>query len=170
VTTPARAREEALLADLDRVMGEAGTAEERRASLAVALTEALEADRCIIGTVDDAAVTCVAGLAPGLAGTPQYARLPIEQGIVGRAARERRTQRVDDVLKDPDYYSAVALTRSELAAPVLVDGAVRAMLNLESNRPAAFSAADARVLEAAARWVAERLEPLALAPPRPAAR
>jgi GAF domain-containing protein len=153
-----------LFAALTRAIDEGSTPSARRDQVVLGLMESLDADRCIIGKVDEGAVTAVCGHGMGIAGSPAYARLPIDRGIVGRTAREARTQRVDDVYQDPDYYAAIALTRSELATPVVRDGRVVAVLNVESNRPAAFSPEDEWVIEAAAAFVATHLAALDLLP------
>ncbi len=96
----------------------------------------------------------------GVAADPQHATIPSGRGIVGRAIRTGETQLVDDVLHDPDYYAASALTRSELVTPVLRNGRPALVLNLESNRVAAFTAGDAEVLETTALWLAAQLDRL----------
>ncbi len=102
----------------------------------------------------------MAGVGLGVAADPLHATIPPGRGIVGRVIRTGETQLVDDVLKDPDYYAASALTRSELVSPVLRGGRPALVLNLESNTVAAFTADDAEVLEAVAQWLAARLDRL----------
>jgi GAF domain-containing protein len=143
--------------DDDRV-----TPGDRLQAVAEALAGAFGANRCILGRVRAGSATAVAGVGLGLAGIRPFAALPVGKGIVGRAVRTGETQRVDDVLRDPDYYAIAAPTRAELVTPVLQDGRPVLMINLESNQKAAFSAADAEVLEGAARWLAGRLERLGL--------
>jgi GAF domain-containing protein len=75
--------------------------------------------------------------------------IPFSRGVCGAAARERRTQVVEDVEAFPGHIACSASTRSEIVVPVL-DGGGRliAVLDVDSDRPAAFDAADASALEA----------------------
>jgi GAF domain-containing protein len=134
----------------------------RLQAVAEALTAAFGANRCILGRVRGGTAAAVAGVGLGIAGVRQFATLPLGKGIVGRAVRTAATQRVDDVLRDPDYYAIAAPSRSELVSPVLREGRPVLMLNLESNRKAAFTAEDAEVLEDIARWLVPRLDRLGL--------
>jgi len=161
-TKETRARIASLNRALDRALDGGATPGQRLQAVAEALTAAFDANRCLIGHVRGGTATAVGGVGLGIAGIRQFATLPLGKGIVGRAVRTAATQRVDDVLRDPDYFAVAAPTRAELVAPVLREGRPIVMLNLESNRKAAFSAVDAEVLEAAARWLAGRLDRLGL--------
>ena len=82
-------------------------------------------------------------------GTHGCLRIPTERGICGRAARTRRTVRVDDVCADPAHIACSATTRSEIVVPVLrPDGSLVAVLDVDSDLPAAFDDRDAAGLEA----------------------
>ncbi|MEO1000248.1 MAG: GAF domain-containing protein [Pseudomonadota bacterium] len=74
--------------------------------------------------------------------------IPFSRGVCGAAARERRTQLVDDVEAFPGHIACAASTRSEIVVPVLAGGEVIAVLDIDSDRPAAFDAEDRRALEA----------------------
>jgi signal transduction histidine kinase len=80
---------------------------------------------------------------------PQAARLALRvgEGITGWVARTGRPARVGDVTKDPRYVMVRAEVRSELAVPLAVEGAVRGVLNVDSDQPDAFSAEDQALLE-----------------------
>jgi diguanylate cyclase (GGDEF)-like protein len=56
-------------------------------------------------------------------------------GVVGRAARTREVQLVQDVTHDPDYVSGDARVVSEIAAPMVLDGILLGVLNIESTAP-----------------------------------
>jgi signal transduction histidine kinase len=81
-------------------------------------------------------------------------RLRPGEGVTGWVARHGRPARVDDVRRDPRYVKLVEGVRSELAVPLEVDGLVRGVINVDSDRPAAFSAEDERLLEELARQAA----------------
>jgi L-methionine (R)-S-oxide reductase len=75
--------------------------------------------------------------------------IPFERGVCGAAARERRTQLVPDVEAFPGHIACSSTTRSEIVVPVLdADARLIAVLDIDSDRPAAFDARDAAALEA----------------------
>lgn len=67
-----------------------------------------------------------------------------EQGVIGWVAEKHRPARVDDVLSDERYFSLEALpdTRSELALPLEMGRTLLGVLDIQSNRPAAFREED----------------------------
>jgi signal transduction histidine kinase/DNA-binding response OmpR family regulator len=72
---------------------------------------------------------------------------PLHGGVAGRAYREKRTVLVPDVSKDPDYIDLIPSTRSEVAIPVLSGDEAVAILNVESDVPAAFKRSQVMTLE-----------------------
>ena len=78
-------------------------------------------------------------------------RTPMTQGVVGRAVRERRTQIVGDVLRDPDYFLTDTWRdhnqRSEIAVPLIYEEKVIGVLALESSQTNAFNEYHGRLLE-----------------------
>ncbi len=86
----------------------------------------------------------------------EHVRIPIGQGICGLAARTGETVNVPDVNADPRYLACFPTTRSEIVVPIKDDEGVYGEIDVDSDRPAAFSEQDQRFLEAAA----ERLVPL----------
>lgn len=81
-------------------------------------------------------------------------RWPASKGVVGRCLRTNATQYVPDVDADPDYIRANPAVKSELAVPIRFENNVLGVLNLESESPDAFSAANVLALEAFADQVA----------------
>jgi HD-GYP domain-containing protein (c-di-GMP phosphodiesterase class II) len=77
---------------------------------------------------------------------------PVHEGVNGRVARSGSTALVVDTAADADYIVRDPLTdpRSELSAPIFVDGTVWGVLNLEAPTPGAFGEADAVLVEAVA--------------------
>ena len=71
-------------------------------------------------------------------------------GLVGHVIRTGERVIAADVSVDPHYVEGRAETRSELAVPIVSNGTVIGALNLESDRPAAFTEDDADLLEAVA--------------------
>jgi len=60
-------------------------------------------------------------------------RMGLHQGIVGRAARLSRPEFVPDVRSDPDYLPGLVGTRAEVALPILAEGNVIGVLNVEAS-------------------------------------
>src|SRR6266478_9614714 len=77
-------------------------------------------------------------------------KLRIGEGITGWVASAGKPARVGDVVKDPRYVMLRPEVRSELAVPLEVNGEVRGVLNVDSERHDAFSAQDQELLEALA--------------------
>ncbi|MCI1010311.1 GAF domain-containing protein [Pseudomonas oryzihabitans] len=75
-------------------------------------------------------------------------RIPFSKGVCGAAARERRTQRVEDVHAFPGHIACDAASRSELVVPLVQGGRLIGVLDLDSPDPARFSAADQAGIEA----------------------
>jgi len=86
-------------------------------------------------------------------GTLGCLEIAMGRGVCGTAAAERRTIVVPDVARFPGHISCDTRSRSEIVVPVLDrDGALMAVLDIDSDRLAAFDAEDARGLEQIVRW------------------
>jgi len=84
-------------------------------------------------------------------------RIPFEQGVCGSAARSRRTQLVPDVNAFPGHIACSSTTLSEIVVPVLSpSGHVLAVLDVDSDLPAAFDRVDQAFLEGVAADLGER--------------
>src|SRR5579864_868109 len=59
--------------------------------------------------------------------------LPLERGITGAAARQKRPIYAPDVSQDPQYISSAQSTRSELAIPLMVRDEVVGVLDCQSE-------------------------------------
>ncbi|MDB6018607.1 MAG: phospho-acceptor protein [Pedosphaera sp.] len=84
------------------------------------------------------------GLPPGAANL----KLRMGEGITGWVALKGQPVRSGDVTQHPRYVKLREHARSELAVPLVVNGQVRGVLNVDSDRKDAFSAADQELLEA----------------------
>ena len=73
----------------------------------------------------------------------------VRHGINGRVARTGTSALVHDTRADADYIVRDPHTdpRSELSVPIIVDGSVWGVLNIEAAEPAAFGDADAVLVE-----------------------
>ena len=90
-------------------------------------------------------------------GKPACIRIPFGQGVCGAAAASGETQRVEDVHAFPGHIACDAASRSELVVPVIRDGRVIAVIDLDSPEPARFDAADAAGIERLAAAIADRV-------------
>ncbi|MBB3859874.1 GAF domain-containing protein [Novosphingobium hassiacum] len=90
-------------------------------------------------------------------GKPACIRIPLGQGVCGTAARTAQTQLVADVHAFPGHIACDAASRSELVVPVLRDGTVIAVIDLDSPSPARFDDDDARGIETLAQAIATRI-------------
>ncbi len=87
-----------------------------------------------------------------------HLRVPIGQGIIGTAARDKRPMVVDDVTKDPRYINVVEGTRSELAVPLISKGRVLGVLDIESPEIGFFREEQVRMLHLLASQIAIAIE------------
>ncbi len=75
--------------------------------------------------------------------------IPFGRGVCGAAARTRQTQIVADVNTFPGHIACAVRTRSEIVVPVIgANGALLAVLDIDSNQPDAFTLQDQIALEA----------------------
>lgn len=87
-------------------------------------------------------------------------RIPFDRGVCGAAARTAEVQRVDDVDAFPGHIACSSTTRSEIVLPIVgTDGAVFAVLDVDSNAPAAFSTVDERALSDLCQMLGARYTP-----------
>ena len=98
-------------------------------------------------------------LGPFLGKPSPHTRIPLGRGICGAAAAEKATIIVDDVNADPRYLACSLETKSEIVVPIMKSGEVLGEIDIDSDRLAAFGAADQKMLEAVAALLAERMNP-----------
>ncbi len=84
-------------------------------------------------------------------------RIPLDKGVCGAAARLATTQRVEDVHAFPGHIACDADSRSELVVPVKRAGAVIAVIDLDSPKPARFDSDDQEGIEQLAAMLGDRL-------------
>jgi L-methionine (R)-S-oxide reductase len=90
-------------------------------------------------------------------GKPACIRIPFGQGVCGAAAASGESQLVADVRAFPGHIACDAASRSELVVPVVHDGAVVAVIDLDSPRLARFDADDQAGIEALAALLSSRI-------------
>ena len=90
-------------------------------------------------------------------GRPACIRIALGTGVCGTAAATAATQLVEDVLTFPGHIACDAASRSELVVPVVRDGAVIAVIDLDAPLPARFDADDRAGIEALAARISSRI-------------
>lgn len=90
-------------------------------------------------------------------GLPACVRIPLHKGVCGAAASSRQTQRIDDVDAFPGHIACDSASRSELVVPLLHNGQLIGVLDIDSPVTARFDAEDQHGLEAIAQVFVESL-------------
>ena len=90
-------------------------------------------------------------------GRPACIRIPLGKGVCGVAASSGETQLVEDVHSFPGHIACDAASQSELVVPVVRDGSVIAVIDLDSPRTSRFDAEDAAGIEALATLLSSRI-------------
>jgi GAF domain-containing protein len=90
-------------------------------------------------------------------GRPACVRIPVGRGVCGTAAARRETIVVPDVHAFPGHIACDSASNSEIVMPILRDGRLLGVLDLDSPVRGRFDAEDARGLEALVRIFVESL-------------
>lgn len=91
-------------------------------------------------------------------GLPACVRIALDKGVCGAAARTRQTQRVADVEAFPGHIACDAASRSELVVPLVRQGALVGVFDLDSPRLNRFDEDDQQGVEAIAQAFLESLK------------
>jgi L-methionine (R)-S-oxide reductase len=83
-------------------------------------------------------------------GKPACVRIALGEGVCGTAAARRETLVVDDVSHFPGHIACDADSRSEIVIPLLRNGTLLGVLDIDSPVPGRFDASDRAGLEAIA--------------------
>jgi GAF domain-containing protein len=90
-------------------------------------------------------------------GKPACIRIPLGSGVCGTAAASGETQLVEDVHAFPGHIACDAASQSELVVPVIHNGVVTHVIDLDSPDLARFDAQDRAGIERLAATLAGRL-------------
>ena len=80
-------------------------------------------------------------------GNPACIRIPVGRGVCGTAAQTLETQLVPDVHLFPSHIACDAQSRSEIVIPLLKDGKLTGVLDIDSPVVNRFDEADQKGLE-----------------------
>ncbi|MCM3611492.1 GAF domain-containing protein [Planococcus sp. MERTA32b] len=81
-------------------------------------------------------------------GLPACVRIQVGRGVCGTAVSERKTMLVEDVHQFPGHIACDAASRSEIVIPLIKDGEVFGVLDIDSPELSRFTEEDQEGLEA----------------------
>ncbi|WP_144631393.1 GAF domain-containing protein [Bordetella genomosp. 13] len=81
-------------------------------------------------------------------GKPACVRIALSRGVCGAAASTRQTQVVPDVHEFPGHIACDAASRSEIVVPLVRDGELIGVWDVDSPVPGRFDDADRQGMEA----------------------
>jgi L-methionine (R)-S-oxide reductase len=90
-------------------------------------------------------------------GLPACVRIPFGKGVCGTSAAEGKTLRIADVHQFPGHIACDAASQSEIVIPLLKNGTVIGVLDIDSPIPNRFDEIDQRALEEFAKRLCEYL-------------
>lgn len=93
-------------------------------------------------------------LGPFRGAPTEHVRIPMGAGVCGAVAASGRTEVVPDVLSRPGHIACDLATRSEAVSPIVFDGRVVGVLDVDSSTPDAFGPREVATIEEAAREIA----------------
>jgi GAF domain-containing protein len=80
-------------------------------------------------------------------GLPACVRIPLGRGVCGTSAKERKTVLVEDVHEFPGHIACDAASQSEIVVPIIKDGQLLGVLDIDSPSKARFDELDQKMLE-----------------------
>ncbi len=147
---------------LYEVLQQVGSQLDREAVAQVAVDAIVRlADWPVVGVLlpdEDRRYLLLRAVAGSRATTEVGATIHVTEGICGRAYRRGELQYAPDVKVDPDYISVSDYTRSEVAVPLLQGGEALGILNLESDKEAAFTEEDLQLARSLSEAIALALD------------
>ena len=75
-------------------------------------------------------------------GRPACIRMSFDQGVCGAAAKSRQVQRVEDVHSFPGHIACDSASNSEIVVPLIRDGELLGVLDIDSPKRARFTEED----------------------------
>lgn len=75
-------------------------------------------------------------------GRPACIRMTFDEGVCGAAAKSRKVQRVEDVHSFPGHIACDSASNSEIVVPLIRDGEVLGVLDIDSPKSGRFTEED----------------------------
>jgi L-methionine (R)-S-oxide reductase len=80
-------------------------------------------------------------------GLPACVRIPLGRGVCGTAASDQKTLRIEDVHQFPGHIACDAASQSEIVIPLVKDGKLIGVLDIDSPEKGRFDEEDQKYLE-----------------------
>jgi L-methionine (R)-S-oxide reductase len=80
-------------------------------------------------------------------GLPACVRIPLGKGVCGTAAQNQKTERIEDVHAFPGHIACDAASQSEIVVPIVRDGQLLGVLDIDSPIKNRFDEIDQQYLE-----------------------
>jgi len=80
-------------------------------------------------------------------GKPACVRIPIGKGVCGSSARDLKTYLIDNVDEFPGHIACDSASRSELVVPIIVEGRLVGVLDIDSPVEKRFDKVDQEFIE-----------------------
>lgn len=80
-------------------------------------------------------------------GLPACVRIPLGKGVCGTAAQNQRTERIEDVHAFPGHIACDAASQSKIVVPMVKDGKLLGVLDIDSPIKNRFDEIDQQYLE-----------------------
>ena len=91
-------------------------------------------------------------------GNVSCVRIALGKGVCGQSAAENRTLIVEDVTKHANYIACDSAARSEIVVPMVKDGKLVGVLDLDSHQVGDYNDVDQDYLEAFVKILLEKTE------------
>ncbi|MFP7734395.1 GAF domain-containing protein [Priestia aryabhattai] len=80
-------------------------------------------------------------------GLPACVRIPLGKGVCGTAAQNQKTERIEDVHAFPGHIACDAASQSEIVVPIVKNGQLLGVLDIDSPIKNRFDEIDQHYLE-----------------------
>lgn len=94
-------------------------------------------------------------LGPFTGDDTEHTNIPFGRGVCGRSAEEKKTLVVQDVSEESNYLACSLSVRSEIVVPVISNGNVIGVLDIDSDEKGPFTQDDIELLESIAEIVGD---------------
>ncbi len=79
-------------------------------------------------------------------GLPACVRIPLGKGVCGTSASNKKTLRIEDVHQFPGHIACDAASQSEIVVPLIKDGELLGVLDIDSPEKGRFDEIDEKML------------------------
>ncbi|MHA2431394.1 MAG: GAF domain-containing protein, partial [Promethearchaeota archaeon] len=87
----------------------------------------------------------------------EHTKIPVGKGICGSAAKSGKTELIENVQKDERYLACFTNTKSEIVVPIKKNEIIIGEIDIDSDKPGAFTSDDKDFLEKIADMIKEHI-------------